>query len=74
MGMGRPSMLYAGGTLVPFAGKHSAENAGVTQAPNTTLTVRRNFRRAVLGCAVVDERWVNMMLLQRDTQAVDGST
>jgi len=30
MGMGRPSMLYAGGTL---------------------------------GCAVVDERWVNMMLL-----------
>ena len=41
MGMGRPSMLYVGGTL---------------------------------GCAVIDERWVNMMLLHRDTQVVDGST
>jgi len=37
--------------LVPFAGKHSAESAGVTQAPNTTLTVRRNFRRAVLAAS-----------------------
>jgi len=37
--------------LVPFAGKHSAESAGVTSVPrtcNTTLNVRRNFRRAVL--------------------------
>ena len=40
--------------LVPFAGKHSAKSAGMTQAPgtgNTMPNVRRNFRRAVLAVA-----------------------
>ncbi len=87
MGMGRPSMLYVGGTLVlqrylaritpsdPQAKGHlAAKLSDCTPASRSLARPQETSNVVVLGCAVVDERWVNMMLLHWDTQAVEGST